>query len=215
MLRWLALLLLLMNALVLLWYAQQQEGERVTVSTEEISRLHLLHELGGGESLQPRASECHRIGLFASPQEALRAAERLQERGFDAEVHPAPAAVIGYRLVLPRPADAAAELSLLDQLALAGWVPQTESGHFVLGPFLGEQARQEADIEQAAIASVLELTAQRQPIRDSVPLQQIFTRVPEAQNVEQRLQQILAGGWPGIKIEKKLCEGVAHPQQDQ
>ncbi|GAA0699380.1 hypothetical protein GCM10009104_30180 [Marinobacterium maritimum] len=215
MMRWVALLLLLLNALMLLWYAQQQSAETPEMVSEQISRLRLLHELGGGETLQPRAQECYQLGAFGSRAEVATAVERLQERGFDTEVEPAAPAVLGYRLRLPRPAEPAAQLELLDRLALAGWVPQTRDGDFVLGPFMGEDALRQARAEREAIHAVLKLELQQEPILDDTPGFQILAAIAEGHMDEARLAQLMAAGWPGIKIEKKLCEGVAQPQSDQ
>ncbi len=213
--RWLALLLLLMNALLLFWYAQQQAVESPDVSTEQISRLRLLHELGGGEVLSPRERVCYQLGDFVSRMEADVASIRLQERGFDTQIVTAPPFVLGYRLRLPRPAEPGAQLALLDRLALAGWVPQTQGGDFVLGPFMGAEALQRARAERTAIHAVLALELELDPILDDAPGFRIQASSAEGQMDETRLARMMVVGWPGIKIEKKLCEGVAQPQSDQ
>ncbi|GAA0790007.1 SPOR domain-containing protein [Marinobacterium sediminicola] len=215
MMRWLALLLLLLNALLLLWYAQQQAAESPPPQSEQISRLRLLHELGGAETLLPRAQVCYQFGEFSSRAEVETAAGRLRGLGFEADISKAPPGVIGYRLRLPRPAEPGAQLELLDRLALAGWVPQTFGGDFVLGPFMGEVARQQAEAEQKAIRSVLKLDLAMEPIHDETPLFRILASIAEGSIQESGLGQMMKAGWPGIKIEKKLCEGVAYPQSDQ
>lgn len=215
MTRWLALLLLLLNALVLLWYAQQQAVESVSTQNDQISRLRLLHELGGGDSLQPRAQVCYQLGDFVSPAEVEAAAGRLQERGFDTAITAAPTSLLGYRLRLPRPADPQAQLDLLDRLALAGWVPQTLEGDFVLGPFMGVEAEQEVKAERDAIHSVLKLELKQEPILDEMSGFRIQASIAEGQVDAESMSRMMAAGWPGIKIEKKVCEGVARPQSDQ
>lgn len=215
MLRWLALLLLLLNALVLLWYAQQQAVESPAAATEQISRLRLLHELGGGAVLQPRKLQCYRIGDFGSQREVEAAVARLRVQGFDTSIESAPSAILGYRLRLSRPSDAEAQLELLDRLALAGWVPQTQEGDFVLGPFMGQDARHQAESEREAIKSILKLELRQEPIYDDTPVLRILAGIPEGRIDEVRLARMMASGWPGIKIQKKSCEGVASPQSDQ
>lgn len=212
MLRWLALLLLLSNALLLLWYAQQREEKVAMPAINEIKRLRLLHELGGGEVLRPRKQVCYAAGDFVSRNEAIDAQAWLQARGVDSELRSVPAAVIGYRLRLQRPADSDAQLALLDQLALAGWVPQTEAGHFVLGPFLGDRALQQAQTEQEAIGEVLKLKLDVEPIRESRTLKQLWISMPEGAFDPSLVRSSMAAGWPGMEIEKKSCERVAHPQ---
>ncbi len=213
--RWVALLLLLLNALVLLWYAQQQAIRSPEVAGEQISRLRLLHELGGGRVLQSRAQVCYQLGDFGTREEVDTAAGWLQERGFDTQVEPAPALALGYRLRLPRPVEPGAQLELLDRLALAGWVPQTRGGDFVLGPFMGADALQQATTEQEAIQSVLKLALEREPILDDAPGFRIQAGTVEGHLDGARLVQMMGAGWPGIKVEKKLCEGVARPRSDQ
>ncbi len=213
--RWLALLLLLFNALLLLWYAQQQAAVPVDVAGEQISRLRLLHELGGGETLQSRERVCYQLGDFAARAEVETASNRLQERGFDTRIESAPPAVLGYRLRLPRPADPGAQLELLDRLALAGWVPQTRDGDFVLGPFMGVDGLRQAQAEREAIDKVLQLKLAREPILDDAPGFRIQVSIAADGAVDRILDRMMSAGWPGIKIEKKVCEGVAHPQSDQ
>ncbi|MBV0934003.1 hypothetical protein [Marinobacterium weihaiense] len=216
MTRWLALLLLLSNALLLLWYSQQYEsGATERPASTEISRLRLLHELGGGEQLQLRSQVCYALGRFASASEAEDAQAWLQERGIDSQREILPAVVIGYRLRLARPADAQAQLALLDRLALAGWVPQTDGGYFVLGPFMGTDAYQQAQREQRAISDVLQLTLALEPIRASGASHELRLQAPEGVLQPQGLASRMASRWPGIKIEKKSCKGVAQSQSDQ
>lgn len=213
--RWFALLLLLLNAMVLLWYAQQQSAQAPAVASEQLSKLRLLHELGGGEVLQTRALECYEVGTFLSRQEVDDAFLRLESLGFILEVESAAPIVLGYRLRLPQPAQPEAQLELLDRLALAGWVPQTVAGDFVLGPFMGEDARQQALAEAEAIRKVLQLQLEPQPIMDDAPGFRLAASILEGSVDEARLARILGAGWPGVKIEKKSCEGVAQPQADQ
>ncbi|MBA4501601.1 SPOR domain-containing protein [Marinobacterium marinum] len=215
MMRWLALLLLLMNALLLLWYAQQQTSRPPEMAGEQISRLRLLHELGGGETLQPRAQECYQLAGFASRAEADTAAEKMRKRGFNVDVESMVPVVLGYRLRLPRPAGVEEQLELLDRLALAGWVPQTRGGDFVLGPFMGEDALQQVKREREAIRSVLKLTLEQEQILDNSPGFRLQIGVIEGQVDEVQLARIVKAGWPGIKVEKKSCKGVAQPQSDQ
>ncbi|MBP0050029.1 hypothetical protein H9C73_14970 [Marinobacterium sp. AK62] len=215
MLRWLALLLVLANALLLFWFGQQQQQDAQVKVPDELTRLRLLHELGPDKALEARSLQCYRLGSFMTEAEIARAGERLEARGFEVNTIPATPSVIGYRLRVPVPPDADARIRLLDELALAGWVPQTRDGYFILGPFVGEQAEAEARTEQQALVSVLGMEVKRVPMEDPNPGLDLIAAMPEGEDFVPLLQQMMRAGWPGIKIEKKSCEGLAQPQSDQ
>ncbi|WP_139327227.1 hypothetical protein [Marinobacterium stanieri] len=210
MLRWLALLLLLGNALLLFWYGQQRQlAEPAPEAT--LKNLHLLHELDRSAQLQPRELQCYRLGVFMSESELQRARGLLADKGFVIERQDAQSAVIGYHLRVSVPADAEARIQLLDELALAGWVPQTDAGDFVLGPFVGDEAQQAARTERQALMAVLDVDVRQVPIPDPDPGHDLLVSIPAGDELDDVLRQLLLSGWPGIKIEKKSCEGVARP----
>ncbi len=214
MLRWLALLLLLSNALLLLWYGQQRQAPNV-VQVAEVKNLHLLHELDDRVELEPRERQCYQIGVFQSEREVLKARDLLEGKGFVIERQEAQSGILGYHLRIGIPADADASIRLQDELALAGWVPQSDAGDFVLGPFVGSEAEKNARAEQQVLQSVLDVQVGISSIPDPDPGFDLLLSIPAGDRLDDILGQMLLSGWPGIKIEKKSCEGVAHPQSDQ
>lgn len=217
MLRWLLLVLLLCNALLFLWYAQREQAISADSSSrqEQVAGLRLLHELAAGESARPLQTECYQLGVFATPNEAEQAAGRLAPVVIDVAQTPAPDEVAGYQLAVEIPSEAGAQRELLDRLALAGWVPQTRQGRFLLGPFMGERARADAVVEQRALSEGLGLNSELQPIMQPGTGVLLEIEVPAGTEIGQASRQLLLRGWPGIKIEKKSCSGLAQPQSDQ
>lgn len=215
MLRWIALLLLLGNALLLLWYGQRHQVEPVRPIDPELTRLLLLSELEGGRRLQPRERQCYRVGSFMVVSEVARAQGRLEREGFVVERIRAPSRVLGYQLRLSIPDAGTARVQLLDELALAGWVPQIDQGEFVLGPFVGPDAGRRVEVERRALEQVLKLGIRQVEIPDPNPGIDLVVSLAPGQSLGVGLRQNLISGWPGIKIEKKVCEGVALPQSDQ
>ena len=213
MLRWLLLLLLLCNALLFFWYAQRQAAPRETaVEAAGVTTLRMLHELPAGAASQ---RSCYQLGVFASTREAEQAIRLLEGVVTAVKQLPAPAEVSGYQLALDVPASAEARRELLDMLALAGWVPQTREGQFLLGPFRGKAARREAEIERDALREGLGLETQLQLVKQSGNGILLQIEVPPGGRMDGASRQLLLRGWPGIKIEKKSCSGVAEPQSDQ
>jgi len=217
MLRWLLLLLLLCNALLFLWYAQRQAippAESPAADTR-VTKLRLLHELPAGKRVDSGPRECYQLGVFSSEREVEQAIRHLEGMVSSVKRLPAPAEVSGYQLVIEMPADAGERRALLDSLALAGWVPQTRNGQFLLGPFRGERARRDAEIEQGALKEGLGVESRLQPVRQTGAGILLQIEVSTGARMDASSRQLLLRGWPGIKIEKKLCSGVAQPQSDQ
>lgn len=216
MLRWLLLILLLCNALLFLWYAQRQPGpDEVIQTNSEVASVRLLHELSGTEVGSLSRSECYQLGVFASAQEATQAGSRLDVVALTVVQRKAPETLAGYQLVIDMPSDGAAQLELLDKLALAGWVPQTQQGRFLLGPFAGERANSNAKVEQRALNEALGLVSELEPIMAESTAVVLDIEVPAGTEIGQASRQLLLNGWPGIKIEKKSCAGLARPQSYQ
>jgi len=214
MLRWLLLLLLLCNALLFLWYAQRQAipPAESPGADARVTKLRLLHELPAGKRIDSGQRECYQLGIFSSEREAEQAIQRLKGMVSSVEWLSAPAEVTGYQLAVEMPADAGERRALLDSLALAGWVPQTRNGQFLLGPFRGERARRDAEIEQGALKEGLGVESRLQPVRQAGAGILLQIEVSAGARMDASSRQLLLRGWPGIKIEKKLCSGVAQPQ---
>jgi len=217
MLRWLLLLLLLCNALLFLWYARKQQAAvgRTAEPDMQVNQLRLLHELSAGETVRPLQSDCYQLGVFASEREARQAAARLEGLVLASERLPAPPDVAGYELAIEIPSDVQGQRELLDTLALAGWVPQMRQGRFILGPFTGERAKADALLDQGALNEGLGLASELRSILQPATGVLLEVEVSAGAEIGPALRQLLLRGWPGLKIEKKLCSGLAQPQSDQ
>lgn len=212
MLRWLFLLLLLANALVFFWYAQQRAAQREPQVAPAIGELRLLSELDGGEILPARERVCLGFAPLARQADAERLIRLLADQPVTARAIRLPAAIIGYRLTLPLPADTAARVALLDDLARQGWVPESRGGLLSFGTFsdLAELERVRAELPPA-----LGLRTELRAIRATSAPWEVRVEHLSGYEISNEINKLILASWPGIKIEKKPCEGVASPQIDQ
>ncbi|GGC09778.1 hypothetical protein GCM10011352_40360 [Marinobacterium zhoushanense] len=213
MLRWLFLLLLLANALLFFWYAQQRAAEpEVKVSTSGGAGLRLLSELPANEVLPARERVCLSYAPLSSQYEAQRLESVLASEPVSTETVRLPAVVIGWRLVLPLPADAAQRIELLDALAREGWVPESRGGLLSFGRFPdlvslnGVRNRLPPDLRERV---------QAEEIVADEAFWQVRVKHLAGYEISSEINQLVAASWPGIKIEKNDCEGVATPKGDQ
>jgi len=211
MLRWLFLLLLLANALLFFWYAQQQpSGQETTASNQ--GNLRLLSELPHDEILPARERECLSYGPVPSQSDAQRLIALLADEPVSATAMPLPPAIVGYRLTLPLPADAAARIELLDELARQGWVPETRGGRLSLGTFADLEALQRVrDTLSPALAERTEAV----PNQASNGAWEVRVQHLSGYKIPNKINQLIRSSWSDIKIEKKPCKGVARPRSDQ
>lgn len=211
MLRWLFLLLLLANALLFFWYAQQQRVEQ-EVNVSRVGNLRLLSELGADEVLPARERVCLSYGPVSSARDAQRLLSLLADEPVSAQAVALPPAIVGYRLTLPLPADNAARIELLDALARQGWVPETRGGRLSLGTFADPVALQAVRNE---LSAVLRARTEVVPVRAPESLFEIRVEHLSGYEISNKINQLIQSSWPEIKIEKNPCKGVASPRSDQ
>ncbi|HSG04564.1 MAG TPA: hypothetical protein VLA39_12650 [Marinobacterium sp.] len=209
MLRWVFLLALLANALLFFWYAQKYHfAQSVSQPDFKPSVLRLPSELRAGESLMPRPRECASFAPLSSEYEASRLVELLREQGFAADYTPMPPVEDGVRLEYPLPADAEARIAVLDDLARAGWVPESRDGALVLGSYADQQAA------QTMLASLPQQVADKTRIKSVLRASgdfKVSTSYLVGYEITSEIKQLINDSWLGIKFEKNLCEGVASP----
>ncbi len=212
--RWFFLLLLLANALLFFWYAQRQAAAPAAAENKDVAvgELRLLAELPAQERLPARERVCFSYAPLNSRSEAQRLVGMLESEPVTAEPEPLPAEVTGWRLVLPLPADSARRIALLDELAQEGWVPESRGSNLSLGSFDDraalEDLRRQLPAAIAARTEVLEQTSSRG--RWEVRIKHLA-----GYEISSEIKQLVARSWPGIKVEKNGCEGVASPGGDQ
>jgi len=213
MLRWLFLLLLLANTLLFFWYAQQHAAApEFAEPVAEGAGLRLLSELPADEVLPARARVCLSYAPLSSQYEAQRLASVLASEPVSTSVLPLPAAVTGWRLVLPLPADAGRRIELLDGLAREGWVPESRGGTLSFGRFSDPVALKKA---RGGLSPALRERTRVEEILADETLWEVRVKYLAGYEISSEINRLVAASWPGIKIEKNGCEGVASPQVDQ
>ncbi len=211
MLRWLFLLLLLANALLFFWYAQQQAA-RAEPEAVNVGSLRLLSELNGDEVLPARERVCLSYRPLSDEYDARRLLRLLADEPVSAEAVELEPAIAGYRLTLPLPAEAAARIELLDELARQGWVPESRGAQLSFGSFADMAALQEV---RAALPQPLRGRTQVAPVRAEKALWAVRVKHLSGYEISSEINQLIKTSWPGINIEKNPCEGVASPEVDQ
>ncbi|GGO87684.1 hypothetical protein GCM10011348_41430 [Marinobacterium nitratireducens] len=224
MLRWLFLLLLLANAVVLLWAAMMrpdQSREPLPPPADAGRELRLLSEVSSGaltlRPVQPQAAPsnlCLVYEGFADRLAADQAAVLMRSNGLDPQVEVETEMLPdGFELVLDLPASSAERLALIERLDGLGIVPEgrPDDGVLKLGRFTGEGGAGD-ELERFGEAG---LAPQLRPLER--PRERFRLLIPAATDRElfNKINRVLENTQPEIKIEKKVCEGVASPRGDQ
>jgi len=225
--RWFFLFLMLANATLLFWYATTRPRSE-PVETARVSELgvKLVSEMPaeqllprvdpirvGVEALAPAPTvSCFVIGDTDDLMTAQRIMNFFNQRGQQVFIkQQAAPRVIGYQLVLPAPDGDAARLDLLDRLDRLGVVPESQMGdgrlRFVIGIF---ENRFKAERELGRIKAA-QLNVGLSPVE--VDDWSYFVQIngPFGQEMSNKINAIVQKAYPMIKIEKKLCKGVATP----
>ena len=226
--RWLFLFLMLANAIVLFWYATTQPRDEVEVqaagnelgltlvdevpANQRIARVDPVRS--GLEALAPAPSvSCFMIGATEDLMTAQRIMNFFSERGQEALINQQPEPrLVGYQLILAAPDGDAARLRMLDQLDRVGVVPesQMEAGRlqFVIGAF---NTRAEVDAQSRRLKS-MSLSPVVKPLEVNDWSYFVQVNGPFDHKMSNKISKIVRKAYPAIKIEKKLCKGVALPR---
>lgn len=226
--RWLFLFLMLANATLLFWYAQQAVGPDhgdeaaveglplVLVSEQPVASLRRVTAEGMGAGDEPVARPCFMIGVIDNMLTAERIVEFFSVRGYRARINQqSQARVVGYQVRLPAPDGDAARIGLLRQLDAAGVVPESrmEQGRlqFVLARYRSDE---EAERFAAGLAGALaaEFALEIVPVEQADWRYRVQIDGPFDQEMSNKINAIVQKAYPELKIEKKLCEGVALPR---
>jgi hypothetical protein len=213
MLRWLVLLVLLGNALLFLWYAQEYRfTDTLRQSDIRPAAIRLPDELGEGESLLMRPRECGYFQPLETDYEAERLLAQLEEYDVDLAYEKIPPIALGWRVELPLPADADRRVALLDQLASLGWVPESRDGALVMGVYPDDAA-----VNELYLQFPDDLRNKLRKKTNYIQSDAFRVAVSYLQGFEfdQELIKSVATQWPGAQFEKKPCEGVATLKSDQ
>jgi hypothetical protein len=213
MLRWLVLLVLLGNALLFLWYAQEYRfTDTLRQSDIRPAAIRLPDELGESESLLMRPRECGYFQPLETDYEAERLLAQLEEYDVDLAYEKIPPIALGWRVELPLPADADRRVALLDQLASLGWVPESRDGALVMGVYPDDAA-----VNELYLQFPEDLRNKLRKKTNYIQSDAFRVAVSYLQGFEfdQELIKSVATQWPGAQFEKKPCEGVATLKSDQ
>jgi hypothetical protein len=214
MLRWVLLLTLLVNSLLFLWYAQQYRfADAIRQPDIRPAGQKLISELSESERPSLRPRECASFVKLETEYEAESLASFLDEALIeDVMQRQSPPMQVGLRVEMPLPADSASRITLLDELAKLGWLPESRDGALVFGQFSDELASETFAKEFPA---ELKSRLRFKPAYSQVPTYQVDFSYLQGFEIDQKILKLVAERWPFAEIEKNHCEGVASGKLDQ
>ncbi len=217
MLRWLFLLLLLANAVVLLWAALLQREPRVAspevvvqgvevrlLSEVEPGQLRTLSEAGVDQAL------CVSYVGLSARSDADQVAQLMQRYGLAPVVEQETVRrAAGFELVLTVPQDAQERIALIERLQALGVVPESSprGAQLLLGRYDFEAEAEAAREPFLGIGLAPELRV----LERLDELFEVVLPVDSDRNLFNKINRVLQQSHPDVKIEKKLCKGVATP----
>jgi hypothetical protein len=219
MLRWLFLLLLLVNAVVLLWAALLRPDAVVVPQgpADEAPSLRLLSEVDVSQLKRlERAAAGGEPALCVSYQgletglEAEQVVQLMRRYGLAPVIEQERISRPGrYELVLNVPEDPQERIALIERVQSLDVVPESsaEAAQLVLGRY-GSEA------EAEAAAARFRNTGLAPELRLLDRFDEVLTVViPVGSDRElfNKINRVLEQSYSGIKIEKKVCKGVASP----
>jgi len=213
-LKWLCLFLLLANAILFLWFSLQVEPKQAVVDEEQdgLQQLKLVSEIalptGSGSVASGKCT------LFSGLETEVQAIALVQlivsEGGKAAYKALGDKRVATYALVISLPQDLQQRLSVLDILEANG---HNEIGdellgyEYVLEGFSEKVAAQDRMAELAKI-NVVSVVEPRYSIKQNY---QVVMDSSIGRNLSNKIKEVVEEEYSLIKIEKKVCEGVAKP----
>jgi len=217
MLRWLFLLLLLANAVVLLWAAmlQREPLDVVPEVVEQGVSVRLLSEVEPGqlrELVQPDAAQalCVSYVGLRTRFDADQVSELMRRYGLLPVIEQESVRrVAGFELVLNVPEDPQERIALIERLQSVDVVPESspQGAQLLLGRYATEA---EADVALLRFRDTG--LAPELHVLDRVDeLYSVVIPVESDRNLFNKINRVLEKSHPDIKIEKKLCKGVATP----
>lgn len=214
MLRWLCLFLLLANAILFLWFSLQVEPKQAVVDAERdgLQQLKLVSEMTLPEGgLSVASVKCT---LFSGLETEVQAIALVQlivsEGGKAAYKFLGDKRVATYALVINLPQDLQQRLTVLDILETNGHneIDDELLGYeYVLEGFSEKNAAQEQMAELARI-NVVSVVESRYSIKQNY---QVVMDSSIGRILSNKIKEVVKEKYSLIKIEKKVCEGVAKP----
>ncbi|WP_415892761.1 hypothetical protein ACMXYN_16660 [Neptuniibacter sp. PT8_73] len=217
MFRWLFLFLLLANAVLLFWHSIQIEPQVIEASDtrKQLNTLKLVAEMDQStlERLKvdhANREECIWFTGFDSDVKAAAVTQFIVGLGGQAEYKAVDTVAADYVIVISLPQDLEKRLALMDYLEKNRL---SEVGDELLD---FEYSLEGYQTRESAVAQVTELSEMgvnsRIESRESIDKHYIVTMdVPIDRNLSSKIKEIVKENYYFVKIEKKLCKGVAKP----
>ena len=223
MIRWVFLFLLLANAISLFWFAQQTESvKKADLPVEQkVQQIRLISEMPEG-SLRLRKSEnnsakndvegfwCASLQGLTNEQNAVALRASLLKHGIFAEIQETlDSSVVGYEAVFTVPDELEARLYLLDFMEKNGVLSgdlEPESGlQLSVGSYEAE-AQARALVTELSLQGVM---ASVRPLSADVQRYDVAIQARTDRKLSNKIKALVENSYSEVKIEKKVCEGVA------
>ncbi|WP_415886135.1 hypothetical protein ACMXYO_16145 [Neptuniibacter sp. QD37_6] len=217
MFRWLFLFLLLANAVLLFWHSIQIEPQVIEASDtrKQLNTLKLVTEMDQDalEKLKAEKSsqqECFWFAGFETDVKAAAVTQLIVGLGGQAEYKAMEEAVASYVVVISLPEDLKKRLALMDYLENKGL---SEVGDELLGfeYSLEGYSNKESAVEQVKVLSSLAIDSRVEKRESTGARYVVVMDASVDRNLSSKIKEIVKENYYFIKIEKKLCKGVAKP----
>lgn len=223
--RWLFILLLLVNAVYFSWQMQSSEELHIAKPVPaDVARLRLLSEVDQSlllsrELPQQKVQEVQEVSLAQSWCQviegiaSLNDAEELQLKLLAAGVESSISVsdeeqVLAYELIVRQPSAAEADVALLSNIKAMGLaverIPLNGGSAYILGRY---GKRSEVNQAQERLSGVLRSEIYQVVSKDG--LYQVWIDNDEVSETPNKINDLREYFQHGIKIEKKVCKGVA------
>ncbi|WP_415902265.1 hypothetical protein ACMXYR_15590 [Neptuniibacter sp. QD29_5] len=217
MFRWLFLFLLLANAVLLFWHSIQIEPQVIEASDtrKQLNTLKLVAEMDQDalEKLKVEKSsqrECLWFAGFETDVKAAAVTQFIVGLGGQAEYKAKEVAVASYVVVISLPEDLKKRLALMDYLENKGL---SEVGDELLDfeYSLEGYSNKESAVEQVKVLSSLAIDSRVEKRESTGTRYVVVMDASVDRNLSSKIKEIVKENYYFIKIEKKLCKGVAKP----
>ena len=212
--RWIFVLLLLINALYFGWHMQKPSEQAMTdVLPANVARVRMLSEVDVSLLLprqniqESRQSWCQVVSGLKTVAKAIELQQALQQRGVLAELRTEDKEQpLAYELIVDRPVDAAeALLANLEQLDInPEAITLNGSDRYIVGRF---GSRTEANSALDRFVGLFTPVVYQVVSKDVA--YQVWVSTEMDDKTFSKINELSAFFPRGIKIEKKVCKGVA------
>ena len=223
--RWFFILLLLVNAVYFGWHLRQVEPAVDQVTTNDVARIRLLAEVDASlllpregiavsveENSLPVVAEepwCQLVSGIRDSVTAENLVQRLQELGQQAVIEPLnEERVLAYELTLPQPGVESERQALIGNLRELGHsvelVELNRKAVYIIGRY---PTRTEMNRARSMLVGLFDPGIYQVVAKDN--RYRVWVEIEEGSESGSKIKQLAEYFPRGIKIEKKVCKGVA------